>query len=713
MPTPSPPLPRLRRDLIFTPVRESGATLYVIEDPVRHLFYRVGREEYALIIFLNQADSLENLLERTAAESDVLFTTEQAQVVFSWLASRQLLQTDTAEPLLAAVAQERKMLGLRRFSRLNLISFKLPLGNPDPLLQRCTFLSWFTGLPFFLLWVFLGLAALNTLSSQWQAFSSQTTGFFGTENLARIWLIWFGLKLIHELFHALACYRYGGRIYEAGILLILFIPLTYVNATSSWRFPSRWQRIHVAVAGMYIELGIAFAALQLWSWSPESPAGFIAHNTVIIAGVSSLLFNANPLMRFDGYYLLSDLTGQPNLYQQGLAAIASLFSRFFLGLPSSTPPAHPLIALYGAAVHAWRLLVLVSLGFLASRLAGGLGILITLGAVLVWLGLPLHSFIKRWPGHRERNPAVAGRLITRLGLVLILLVAALQLIGWEQRIEAPAVVEYEQQHSVRTRTSGFVSDIRIKDGDRVSAGQVLLVLVNSELDHSHRQMRLQLKQLGLKSRLAQSTGKIGDAQILRDQEHTLLTELQAVEEDIADLTITAPGDGICISGNLAALEGTYLFRGQEVLWIVSLDRKKLTGLAAQNDIEGFRRLVGQSISVDMGASGTGSFQGLLNRIAPQMTTSLFHPALGAIYGGPLDVRQAVTTPQGQGLEQQLRYELFAPRFILHVDIPETIRPQLIAGQLAILTTRGGRVTLGDKVWQTIRSWIRQQQEMAQ
>lgn len=708
--TSSPRLPRLRRDLLFTPVREGQETLYVIEDPIRHLFYRVGREEYLLISGLNHFDSLDALLDRVAAESGTFFTAEQAQTIFAWLSSRQLLQAEDAGPLLGVVAQERAFQGVRRFSRLNLISFKLPLTNPDPLLRRCGFLSWLTGMPFFLLWLALSIAALSTLAAEWQAFTSQTAGFFGAENLMRIWLIWFGLKLVHELFHALVCYRYGGRIFEAGILFVLFIPLTYVNATSSWRFPSKWQRMHVAVAGIFIELGVAFAALLIWSWSPDSPAGYICHNTVIIAGVSSLLFNANPLMRFDGYYLLSDLTGLPNLYQQGLESIRSLFARFFLGLQTPEPPHRVFLIVYGVAIHIWRILVLVSLGYLASRLAGGLGIFLTLGAVLVWVGVPLHTFLKRWPGYRQRNPALVRQLAARLCLTLLLLIAALELVGWEKRIQAPAIVEYEQQYGVRNQPSGFVREIRVEDGDTITAGQILLVLDNSELEYSRRQLRLQLEQLDLKSRLAYSSGRIGDLQILRDQQSTLRNELKAVEDDIAALVIRAPGDGICIGENLSSLQDVYLPKGQELLWIVSLERKELIGMAAQNDIEQFHRLVSQPVEVDMRASGIGVFQGKLNRIAPRMLTVLSHPALGAVNGGPLDVRQTVIDAQGQGMEQQLRYELFTPRFTLHVDIPAEIRQQLSAGQLAILTIRGERASLGDTLWQAICTWIKKKRQ---
>jgi putative peptide zinc metalloprotease protein len=699
------PLPRPRSDLLFTPVQENRRTLYIIEDPVRNLFFRVGREEYLLISSLGQADSLPELLEMVAEKSGVTLTPEQAQTIFTWLASRQLLQADNAAPLLGAIAQEKALAKLKSLQRLNLITFKIPLFNPDPLLRHCGFLFWLVGGPFLALWLAAAFLAIATLVSEWPAFIGQSLGFFSTANLLWIWLIWFALKVLHELFHALACYRYGGRVYEAGVLLILFIPLSYVNATSSWRFPSKWQRIHVAVAGMFSELGVAFVALLIWAHSPDSPGGFIAHNTVIIAGVSSLLFNANPLMRFDGYYVLSDLLGIPNLYQQGLHFVKARMASFFLGISDPTPAPRTLIKFYGVAIHIWRLLVLVSLGFLASHLAGGLGIFITFGAVLVWVGLPLATFIKRWPTYRQSNPRLGRHFALRLAGTVLLIAAGMQLIGWEKRVIAPAVVEYQEQFRVRSKASGFVERIAVADGDRVTTGQLLLVLENPDLEQHRHQLELQLGQLAVKMRLAHSARRIPELQILRDQEQTLSRELAAVQRDIADLVITAPGDGICLSDNLADLQGTFLGKGQELLWIVSLQQKQLTGMAAQNDIDRFRQLLDQPLRVEMRAAGLGSFEAKLTRIAPQMTTSLAHPALGATYGGPLDVRQTVIAGPQAELEQQLRYELFAPRFTLQVEIPEEIRGRLHAGQLATLSTGGERVTLGAALKRKVDDWL--------
>lgn len=712
MDTAAPPLPKLRPDLRVSPIVEGQQTFYVVEDPLRNIFFRIGREEYLLASCLQQAQSFDDLLIKASARSGVTFSPEEAQAILNWLAGRQLLQTENSTSLVTAVRHNREIETMRRLNRLNLISFKLPLLNPDPVLQRCRFLAGFTGLPLFCLWLVAGIAAAATLIEEWGVFTGQLTGFLGTENLIRLWLIWFGLKILHEFFHALVCYRYGGRIFEAGLLIILFMPLTYVNATSSWQFPSKWQRIHVALAGMFIELFIAFLALLFWARHPATTAGFIAHNTVIVAGISSLLFNANPLMRFDGYYVLSDLVGIPNLYQRGLELVKARLTAFFFGIRKSQPPASPFIWWFGIAVYLWRFVVLISLGYLASKLAGGLGIFITLGALITWMGLPLFAFIRQLPTLKQDNPHLIRHAALRLLLVAAILVAGLHLISWEKRIETPAVVEYEEQHSVRTKVGGFVSQVQVAEGDQVKEGQILLSLENSELHFAAEQLRLQLEQLELKMRLAHSTGKITDLNIFRDQKQALLKETQAMEEELAALTIRAPGDGFCISGNLENLRGTFLPKGHELMWIVSAQQKQLTAAASQNDIDDFRQIVDQPVDVDMRPAGLGVFQARLQRISPTVTTTLPHPALGAVYGGPLDVRQLAVTSADQGLEQRYRFELFVPLFTLHLELPPAIQQQVMAGQLATVVARGTRVTLGSVLWRWLTAWFHYKDKIA-
>jgi putative peptide zinc metalloprotease protein len=700
-------LPRLRPELRFNPVHENKQTCYVIEDPVRNQFYRTGFEEYLLISGLANAASIEQLLTTVEERSGTRLTTEQALMTFEWLARCQLVQQGDTERLSNIISAEQAGEKLKTFSKLNLITFKIGLFNPDPLLDRIApYLLWFTGRTFFIVWLVAGLAALTLLSVNWQLFTTSAAGIFSPGNMLMIWFVWFGLKILHELSHSLVCKRYGGRVYEAGILMIIFIPLTYVNATSSWKFPSRWQRIHVATAGMYIELFAAWLAILYWVSHPHTSGGQLAHNTFIVAGISSLLFNANPLMRFDGYYILSDLVGIPNLYGRSMQAIHNCIGHWFLGTPLiSQKSDHPVFfPCYAVGIFFWRILILFSLGYAAILVGGAFGGLIVTGAILVWLGIPLYMFFKRLPDLKKQNPAILRHLSIRLAITGMVVFVLLQAIGWQQTITIPAVVLYQDQYNVKTETSGFVAEILISDGSTVHKGDRLLVLDNPDLQARMGDIRLQLEQALLKSRLAHSSGLINQYQILQEQVQTLQDEQQAVDEDIEKLIVATPGDGTILVTNLNQLQGRWLSRGTDILWIVDSGKKHIRGSAGQDDITQLRNQVGKEVAIDMRSQGLGRFSGMLERIAPRASRELPHPALSAINGGPLDVRKETTgfeTDTGRASQ----YLLFAPRFTFDVAVHSDLLQKLREGQQASIHIDGGRRTLSMAVRNQLTDWL--------
>ena len=713
-------MPRLRPGLRFTPAKEGGRDYYVVEDTVRHVYYRIGPEEYLLLTHLNHSSSIEDLLQQcNAATTHEILSPEQAMTVLKWAASRQLLQTDSPEMFKALLGQDSQMKSMQALNRMNLVSFKIPLGNPDPLLKKISpWLRPLTGPLFGLLWLITGTFALGTLFSHWQEFHAESAGFFAPANLLLIWLIWLGLKILHELFHALVCYRYGGRIHEAGILFIIFMPFTYVDATSSWNFPAGRQRLHVAAAGIFSELAVAWIALLVWAAHPDTTTGLIAHRTVIVAGISSLLFNGNPLMRFDGYYILSDLVGIPNLYQLGLQSTKEQWARLLLNIKTTSsvdalPPGKKVfIRVYGVMVYIWRFLVLASLGYMASKLFGGLGILISLAALLVWIVMPLHGFIARWPLYQAQNPHVARDLLLRTFVLACLTAVLLATVGWKRSIRAPAVVEYEHQERIKTGTDGFVSRILIRDGDRVERGQPLLVLDNPERKTALRILKLDLRRIGIKSRIAYNNGRLPEMQVLRRRQQALQTQLRQEEDELASLRITAPVSGTVIAPHLDQLAGMYVKKGQEILWIVNPGRKHLVASIAQNDIDRMRTLVGRAITIDMWESGLGFFTGRVERISPTASTELIHPGLAAKYGGPIDVLEKMVARGTNSMRQQLQMQFFTPRFSMEISLPADLVAKLRPGQIGYVLARGPRVTLRQKIHDMFSAWVKKKDRAA-
>ena len=691
----STPLPRLRDDLRITPHNESKAHHYIIEDPLRNAYFKIGHREYQFLCRLAAAPYETGSSPKPLAAPDM--EEDEAMHILQWLAAKQLLQNPSVETLetirSAELTRRRKSI----LSRYNPIIFRIPLFNPDPLLDRSLpLVSWLAG-PFFLVvWLLFGVAGCATLLANWEPFVSESSGFFSPRNIMIVGIIWVMLKLLHECSHAITCKRYGGGVYEFGILFILFIPLTYINASSSWGFATRWQRIHVAAAGMYMELFIAWAALLYWTINMGSPEGLIAHNTVLVAGMSSLLFNANPLMRFDGYYILSDLTATPNLYFRGLHSVNAVMRKWWLGIddPQAVNES-PLIIVYGCAVYCWRILVLVSLTYLASKMLSGWGIILAIVAVVGWLYSPLSDFLSKIPDYQAQNPGCLPRLISRMALVVLLSSGCLFGVTWSRTISVPAVVLFEEEHVIRPETTGFIDKIFVSPGDMVEKGDQLITLHNDDLASELQLVHLELEKLELQRRSAQVLNRQNEIQILEERRKVLRTKLEILSDDMTALTIHAPAEGTIVGQRIVNRLGTMAHKGEALFLVVNPSNKHLAAAVDQDNFAAIQAYRDTPVKVDMSRSGIDSFTGTITRISPQASRELIHFSLSASAGGPFDVKPTMAGG----------YQLFSPSFTVYIAIPETIRPQLRDGQQAIVRFDSDKRSIAHHLWQDISSWF--------
>ena len=203
--------------------------------------------------------------------------------------------------------------------------------------SRKPWLGWCFSFPALVGWCVVIGWALCDLAIHSQRLSESTSGVLAVGNWLWLGVAWVGLKVLHECGHAVACKRLGGEVREAGVIFVLLAPLAYVDVTSTWRLRSKWARIQVAAAGMYVELFVAALATLVWARTPTSVLNQVCLNVMTTAGVMTVLFNANPLMRFDGYYIVSDLLELPNLYTQGQQYVAYLCRWLFFGIWPNCP----------------------------------------------------------------------------------------------------------------------------------------------------------------------------------------------------------------------------------------------------------------------------------------------------------------------------------------------------------------------------------------
>ena len=250
----------------------------------------------------------------------------------------------------------------------------------------------------------------------WNHLAVSAAVILDRENWLRLAIVWVLLKVLHELAHALACKKYGGTVPVAGVTLLFFAPLAFVDVTSSWRFRSKWHRIVTAAAGMYVELFAAALAVIYWSYSLPGLGHYLAMNIAVMAGFSTLLFNGNPLVRFDGYYILWTCFEIPNLYPSGEQYLVDLIQKFVLGREPSAqwlpPRKMAMIKVYAVASLVWRVLF-----FLVMTLAlvgmfpyfGSLVAVLLLG--FAW-GVPVVRTVRQLVRNRSHQPINKRRLAT-------------------------------------------------------------------------------------------------------------------------------------------------------------------------------------------------------------------------------------------------------------------------------------------------------------
>ncbi|MDH3717280.1 MAG: hypothetical protein OES79_04080, partial [Planctomycetota bacterium] len=374
----------LRSDLVFIPKRVAGEPFYLIEDRTRSRFFDIGLPEYTLISFLDGKTTIGEALSLLAkARPELALTEQEAASICKWLIDAELAYT------FESVRSQRLAEAAKTHDRKKILATWNPLCSKVPLLYPNRFfdqihpwLGWINSLPAALVILLVAVAAMYRVQLHWDELAAASAGIFSPGRWLWLVLCWLMLKIVHELAHGLACKKHGGAVHEAGVMFILFAPLAYVDVTSSWRFDSKWQRIHVAAAGMYVELFIAAVAAILWTVTGPGLFNDICFNLLLMASLTTLAFNANPLMRFDGYYILSDLLEIPNLYGDGQQYVRYLGRRYLMGVRTESPLEFELrdlfVRVYGVASLFWRIFICAVMVMAAATLFHGIGLILAL-----------------------------------------------------------------------------------------------------------------------------------------------------------------------------------------------------------------------------------------------------------------------------------------------------------------------------------------------
>ena len=690
--------PKLRDDLRFTLHQSPSGDWYVVEDELNSKFFRVGHAEYTFLSMLDGSTTVQSAVAATAAELEMeAFSETEAAALCKWLVDADLAEKARTDHERWQETQQKKQFA-KRMQWLNPIMLKVPLGNPNGFFTRLTRRTgWLVSWPAAIVWCVTVLVALLFLAASTDELFASNSPIVSRDNWLWLGLMWLLLRVVHECAHGVTCKKFGGTVREWGVLLLMFIPLPYVDVTSSWRFPDRRHRILTSAAGMLAEVFLAAIAALIWYHADPGLMKQNALNSIFAAGVTTLLFNANPLMRFDGYHILADVLDAPNLWTHGRAYMRAVGRRFFLGLKTSDPPwseGHAkLVKSYGIASMVWMVLIFLSLALGALGLLEGFGLLIALVAVVLWLGVPafrLGRFLLRGSDTEQPNRI---QFASRVGGIAVVTALLLWLVPAPSMISAPVVIENDPMTIVRNTAPGFVKRVAVVSGQSVDEGDVLCVLENPDLLVDLSETRLQLQQSELRMRTYQADGEPAAMQYEQESFTDLQRRVSDLEQKSAELTVRAPAAGQVLTGDLQQLIGTYARAGTELVVIGGTEKNKAIALVPQTEADSLQNLGESDLGAKVRVWGRfgGTIGGKVTRISPRAQTVLPHFSFASSAGGPLDVVARQETEETSSEEEGLA--LAKP----HVEIDVELDPDsglLVSGQTGMLYLNARGESLG-------------------
>ncbi|MEO0413462.1 MAG: site-2 protease family protein [Verrucomicrobiota bacterium] len=552
-----------------------GEPWYVVRDSLNTEYFRMSQAAYHFVARLRGDRTVEEVWKDVVA----LFPDEapgQDEVVqvLSQLHRHNLLHSKLSPDSQQLFQRQSKTAKKKlRGQALNFLFINIPLFNPNAFLDAVRPLLRLVFNPLgFLVWLGLVIAGAFIAVGNFEALADRSMAALAPSNLIYLYLCMVVIKALHELGHATLCKHFGGEVNRAGIMLMMLAPLPYVDATASWGFRKRWQRVAVAAAGMGMEFLLAAVALIVWVSTNEELVSQLAYNVILICTVSTVLFNANPLMKFDGYYIFSDLLDLPNLYQRAQRHIKHLGERYLLGVKKSHSPSEEAaekfwLTLYGLASFIYRIVLLSFIVYQISKSYLGVGVALAWFFAVVYFLLPLWKLVKYLATSHQLD-RVRFRAVAVSILLLGSLLVGLAFVPFPRSFQAAGVFEPNQWQAVTARSSGEVEKVSFVTADQVEAGEVMLVLKNESLEKELDRERAVIDQLRTQmegARQDQQSSKLGALKIEAIARQLKLEELLKRKED---LEIKAPATGWWAHPTFDRLAGSWVPRGTELGQVV-------------------------------------------------------------------------------------------------------------------------------------------------
>lgn len=694
--------PRLRTHARLQRHRYRGQVWFVMQDPASGRAHRFTPAARLIIHGMDGERTVGDLWEaanRRLGESAP--TQDELIHLLGQLHAADLLQCDVTPDVaeLFERAQKHDRAQVKR-SIGNPMAIKIPLFDPDRLLERLIpFVRPLWGRWGALLWCAVVLPALFLVAPNWSELSGNVSDrVLAVDNLLMLWLLFPLLKALHELGHGLAAKAGGGEVHDMGVMLLVLMPVPYVDASSASMFRSKIERAVVGAGGMLVELFIAALAFYVWLLAEPGIVRAVMFNLMLIAGVSTVLFNGNPLLRYDAYYILADLIEIPNLATRSMRYVGYLFERYAFGArdlepPDATPGEKRWFVFYAIASFLYRIFVVIAIVLFIAGEFFVIGVVLAIWAVIAMGVVPIGKTVRhlvtspRLARHRRRVATVSVGFLAAVTVFLVV-------VPMPFRTQTEGVMWLPEQAIVRAGTNGFVVRHLVAPGTPVRRGDVLVESTDPALEAEVRVLEARVAELEAQYATHFMTDKV-QAQIVREQLDREQAALARARERGDGLIARAGADGVFTVPRAADQPGRHFRKGELLGYVIEPSQPLARVIVQQGEVD-VVRLATHQVEVRRIERLAEVVPGRIVRQVPAgsdelPSRALSHEGGGVVAVDPRDPKGVKAMERVFQLEIEMAGEMsrmFGGRVYVRFDhVPEPLAHQWYRGIRRLFLTR--------------------------
>ncbi len=676
--------PRLKSHLAIHRHHYRGELWYVLQDHSSGRFQRFTPAAHQIIGLMDGKRTVQEIWEASRIHLRENAPTQDEVIrILTQLHAVDALQTDVLPDTSEMLKRfEKQQYGKWKQNLRNPLFARFPILDPERILTALwplvrPLFGWAGGL----IWLAVVGYAVFLAAAHWSELTENMADRILTPgNLLVVWLIFPFVKAFHEFGHAFAVKRRGGEVHEMGIMMLVFTPIPYVDASAASAFRSKGERVLVGAAGMMAELFLAALALFFWLNVEPGPVRAVAYNIVIIAGISTLLFNGNPLLRYDAYYILGDLIEIPNLGTRGIRYVLYLLQRYLLGLKDVEPPMiaageRPWLVIYTVASFFYRMFIYASIILFIAGKFFFIGILIACAGFFNMLIMPLVKMLR----YLLASPKLRRRRAFAIAVVSLLLAA---FIGLVTLVPIPlgtlaeGVIWVPEHSFVRANADGFIDRMAIDPDSRVVAGQILVECSDPLLPAQIKVLESRLEELNALYEIRLIANRV-EAQITQEEIRKVAAELADTRKRAAELKIRAAAAGVFVAPSAQDLPGRFVRRGELVGYV--LDSSAIIARVAvlQDDVDFVRRRT-RDVQIRFPEGISKVLAASLMREVPEATDQLPSRTLSREGGGAI----AIDPRELGGIKA---FEKF---FLFDIQLPPPERHYNVGGRVHVRFDHG-------------------------